>query len=92
MVRSPFPVRPEGALPKRGNRTSENSSSSPTVTLNVIGLCSVGWSTVGVPNIGYFGAFLGSQKGLSGLLNGSLGLSVAVGLQRVATALNRLAR
>jgi len=54
---------------------------NPTVTLSVIGLCSVRWSTVRGPNIGHFGAFLGSLKGVSGLLNGSLGLSVTVGLR-----------
>ena len=54
--------------------------SNPTVTLSVIGLCSVRWSTVRGPNIGHFGAFLGSLKGVSGLLDGSLGLSVTVGL------------
>jgi hypothetical protein len=29
--------------------------------------------------MGHFGAFLGSKEGLSGLLNGSRGLSVTVG-------------
>ena len=54
---------------------------SPTVTLTIIALRSVGWSTVRVPNIGHFRAILGSQKGLSRLLNGSLGPSVTVGLE-----------
>jgi hypothetical protein len=58
--------------------------SNPTVTLSVIGLCSVRWSTVRGPNIGHFGAFLGSLKGVSGLLDGSLGLSVTVDEMRRA--------
>ena len=58
--------------------------SSPTVTLTIIALRSVGWSTVRVPNIGHFRAILGSQKGLSRLLNGSLGPSVTVGLDYVS--------
>jgi hypothetical protein len=33
-----------------------------------------------VPNIGHFRAIFGSQEGLSGLLNGSLALSVTVGI------------
>jgi eukaryotic-like serine/threonine-protein kinase len=49
-------------------------------SLSVITLHSVGWSILGVPNIGHFGAFLGSQTGLSELFNGSLGPSVTVGL------------
>jgi transposase len=47
---------------------------SPTVTLTITALRSVGWSTVRVPNIGHFQAILGSKKGISGLVNGSLGL------------------
>ena len=58
-------------------------SISPTVTLSIIVLCSVGWSTGRGPNIGHFRAFLGSQNSVSGLLNGSLGLSGTVGLERV---------
>jgi hypothetical protein len=54
--------------------------SSPTVTLSIIELRSVGWSTVRALNNGYFGVFLGSLKGVSGLRNGSLALSVTVGL------------
>jgi hypothetical protein len=57
--------------------------SSPTVTLNVIALPSVGRSTVTVPIFVHFRAIFGSQKGISGLLNGSLGLSVTVGLETV---------
>ncbi len=34
-----------------------------------------------MPNIGYFRAILGSQKGLSGLFNEALGLNVTVGLE-----------
>ncbi len=51
------------------------------MTLSIIELRSGGWSTVRALNIGYFGVFLGSQKGVSGLFNGSLGLSVTVGLR-----------
>jgi hypothetical protein len=54
--------------------------SSPTVTLGMIVLCSVGWSTFTVPNIGHLQAILSSERGLWELLNGSLGLSVTVGL------------
>ena len=50
------------------------------MTLSVIGLRSVRWTTVGVANIGYFEDFAASQRGLSGLLNGPLHLSVTVGL------------
>ncbi len=53
--------------------------SNPTVTLSIIALRSVGQRTLRVPNIGHFRAIFGSQKGLSGLLNGSLALSVTVG-------------
>jgi hypothetical protein len=53
---------------------------SPTVTLSILALRSVGQSTVAVPDTGHFRAILGSQKGLSELLNGSLPLSVTVGL------------
>ena len=38
----------------------------PTVTLSVTGLRSVRWSTVGVPNIGLSGPFLGSKEGCLG--------------------------
>jgi hypothetical protein len=51
------------------------------VTLSIIELRSVGWSTVRALNNGYFGVFLGSLKGVSGLRNGSLALSVTVGLE-----------
>ncbi len=54
----------------------------PTVTLSVIALRSVGWNTVRVPNVDHFRAILGSQKGVSRLLNGAFGLSAAVGLRR----------
>ena len=52
---------------------------SAAVTLSIIELRSVGWSTVRALNNGYFGVFLGSLKGVSGLRNGSLALSVTVG-------------
>jgi hypothetical protein len=52
-------------------------------TLSTIRLRSVGWSTVRMPNIGRFRAILGSQQGLSGLLNGSLGLNGTVGRRGV---------
>jgi hypothetical protein len=51
------------------------------VTLNVIALRRVDWRTVRVPNIGHFRAIFGSQEGVSGLFNRSLGLSVTVGLK-----------
>ena len=53
---------------------------SPTVPLTAIGLRSVGWNTVRVPNIGHFRVVLGAHKGLSGLLKGSPGLNGTVGL------------
>jgi hypothetical protein len=59
--------------------------STPTVPLSTIGLRSVRWSTVTVPNIGHFRAILGSQKGVSGLLNGSRGLNGTVGLTKYLT-------
>ncbi len=58
--------------------------SNPTVPLSVIGLRSVCWSTIRVPNIVHSGAFLGSKTGLLGLLNGSLGLSGTVGLEKLS--------
>lgn len=56
----------------------------PTVPLSILTLHSVSRSTARVPNIGHFRAILGSQKGVLGLLNGSLGLSVTVGLGKKA--------
>jgi hypothetical protein len=38
---------------------------NPTAPLSMIALRSVGWSTLGVSNIGDSGSFLGSQKGIS---------------------------
>src|SRR5215217_5392326 len=64
-------------------RTTFHTASSPTVTLSVSGLRSVGWSTVRGSNIGHFGALLGSKWSLSDLLPGSLLLSVTVGLETV---------
>src|SRR3712207_8194830 len=43
-------------------RSSQNSSSSPTVTLNVIALRSAGWRSVRVPNMGHLGAYLGRSE------------------------------
>ena len=48
----------------RTQRGNFETRPNPTVTLRVIGLRSVGWSTVRGPNIGHFGAFLG-PKGVS---------------------------
>src|SRR3712207_9014120 len=83
-----WPPKTEQRLPFR--RLVESSSkliggvcktvSNPTVTLSIIALRSVGQRTLRVPNIGHFRAIFGSQEGLSGLLNGSLALSVTVGL------------
>ncbi len=71
----------KGGRQVAGNRDDlDNSGLLMEVTLSVIGLRSVRCSTVGVPNIERSGVFLGSQRGLSELLNGSLGLSVTVGL------------
>ena len=55
----------------------------PTVTLSIIALRSVDWSTVIAFNIGHFGASFGSKRGVSRLLNGSLSLSVTVGYYEV---------
>ena len=52
------------------------------MTLSLIALRSVVWSTVTLADIGYFRATVGSQKGLSGLLDWALSLSVTVGLSR----------
>jgi hypothetical protein len=65
---------------KMATLTIFQTVSLPTVPLSTIRLRSVGWSTVRMPNIGRFRAILGSQQGLSGLLNGSLGLNGTVGL------------
>src|SRR3712207_6118098 len=63
-----------------GSRQKCRCRISPTATLNVIALRSAGRSSVRVPDMGHLGAYLGSQEGISGLLNGLLGLSVTVGL------------
>jgi transposase len=74
------PNRDAAHDPTTAARIALRSLASPTVTLSIIALPSVGWSTVRVPDIGHSGAFLGSRKGMSELLNGPLGLSVTVGL------------
>ena len=50
------------------------------MTLNAIALRSAGWITIRVANIDHFRAIPGSKKGMLRLLDGSLGLSVTVGL------------
>jgi hypothetical protein len=73
----------------KSNPITYQTGSNPTVTLSVIEVRSVRCSTVRVPNIGHSGASLGSQEGISGLLNGPLGLSVTVGLRTWGTKRRR---
>jgi hypothetical protein len=66
---------------KLSNPHLYQTRSKPTVTLSIVVLRSVGWSTIRALNNGYFGVFPGSKKDVSGLRNGSRVLSVTVGLK-----------
>jgi hypothetical protein len=90
VVNSGYVDMPGGYFPAaRAELISEKiPSSSPTVTLSMIALRSIGWGIINCPMLATFGLFWVLKRLLGNTLKGSLTLSVTVGLESVRIALD----